>query len=347
MINFGVLEVSTTKLVHAPGWAYVPDDGSTATPIATQPISGKRARKPVLGVLNPKETTTHQDVKLLRELALLDRENHRDVSVPIPTKQNPDQNTSRGNHGKVTSAVRKILQSNKTFANYLADSEAAQASSAISNSSCGGFYNASTTPTQLATPISRTTTNVGSAEAITNSNSNRRSSKRRIASNNNRDIVRGGSIAARRKSSLAALASSPTEKMKIEKELDKRKMSILEDKISSLISTSSINTASITSATTTTTTPTTNAAPDSADNDPLLFSWVPVMPSEDELRRILTHPPLSYLDARGPLVEEDRRKPVRHFCERCGYWAKVKCVKCGSRVCNLECYKEHKEECTR
>ncbi|POS87633.1 hypothetical protein EPUL_000259, partial [Erysiphe pulchra] len=338
MINFGVHEVSTTKLVPAPGWAYVPDVGSQATLIATQPISGKRARKPVLGVQNPRESTTQQDVKLLRELALLDRENHRDVSVPIPPKQNSEQSTGRGNHGKMTSAVRKILQSNKTFANYLADSEAAQASSAISNSSGGGFYTASTTPTQLATPMSRTTTIVGSAEAVTNSISNRRSSKRRNVTNSNRDIARGGTIGARRKSSLAALVSSPIEASRMEKELDKRKMSISDDKISSLISTSSINTTSIIAATIT------DAAPDSHDNNPLLISWIPVMPSEDELRRLLTQPPLSYLDARGPLVEEDRRKPVRHFCERCGYWAKVKCVKCGSRVCSLECYKEHNEE---
>lgn len=343
MINFGVHEVSTTKLVPAPGWAYVPDNGSQVSHITSQPVSGKRARKPILGVPNPKECTTQQDVKLLRELALLDRENHRDVFVPIPPKQNSEQSTGRGNHGKVTSAVRKILQSNKTFANYLADSEATQASSMTTNSSGGGYYTTSTTPTQLATPISRTTTIVGSVDVITNSNSSRRSSKRKNTANCNRDTARGGTTATRRKSSLAPLASSPTETARMEKELDKKKMSISEDKISSLISTSSIKT---TSAIATAATPN-NTSPDSSDNDPLLISWIPVMPSDDELRRLLTHPPLSYLDARGPLVEEDRRKPPRLFCERCGYWAKVKCVKCGSRVCNLECYKEHNEECPR
>lgn len=92
MINFGVQEVSTTKLVTAPGWAYVLDNASQSPLVATQPISRKRARKPTLDIVNPRKSTVQLDIKILRELALLDRENHRDVSVPIPPKQNQDQN---------------------------------------------------------------------------------------------------------------------------------------------------------------------------------------------------------------------------------------------------------------
>lgn len=238
----------------------------------------------------------------------------------------------------MTSAVRKILQSNKTFANYLADSEAALANSAISSSSGAAYYTASRTPSQLATPISQTFT-LGSAEAIINSNSQRRSSKRRNASINYREVTRGGTVSSKRRNSLAAQASSPTRGKKSEMEQDKKKTLTLEDQISSLISESTIiSPHTVTS---------TNTMLDSHDNHPLLISWIPEMLSEDELRKLLLNPPLSYLEARGPLVEEDQRKPVRHFCERCGYWAKVKCVKCGNRLCNLDCYIEHKEECSR
>ncbi|KAG8416938.1 hypothetical protein J3459_013516, partial [Metarhizium acridum] len=38
-------------------------------------------------------------------------------------------------------------------------------------------------------------------------------------------------------------------------------------------------------------------APHPGDDDPLLVSRVPEMPSDAELRRLLAHPPLSYLEA--------------------------------------------------
>jgi zinc finger HIT domain-containing protein 1 len=81
------------------------------------------------------------------------------------------------------------------------------------------------------------------------------------------------------------------------------------------------------------------------DNDPLLVSRLPALPSQDEMERLLAAPPLSYNDARGPLTAEDRRKPPRVFCEVCGYWGRVKCIRCGGRVCALECLTVHQEEC--
>jgi zinc finger HIT domain-containing protein 1 len=69
------------------------------------------------------------------------------------------------------------------------------------------------------------------------------------------------------------------------------------------------------------------------------------MPSQEEVDRLLAAPPLNYNEAKGSWVEEDRQKPVRTFCEVCGYWGRVKCVRCGGRVCALECLGIHQEEC--
>lgn len=62
-----------------------------------------------------------------------------------------------------------------------------------------------------------------------------------------------------------------------------------------------------------------------------------------ELEALLAAPPLLYgeshaaLGAGGP--------PQRRFCDNCGYWGKIKCLKCGARICGLECKDAH--EATR
>lgn len=74
----------------APGWAYVPDTGSSAS--ASQPSARKRMR--TLPNASQHETTAKQDAKIMRELAALDRENHRDVSIPVPVRHR--DNAGRG-----------------------------------------------------------------------------------------------------------------------------------------------------------------------------------------------------------------------------------------------------------
>lgn len=81
------------------------------------------------------------------------------------------------------------------------------------------------------------------------------------------------------------------------------------------------------------------------DNDPLLASRVPEPPTDAELRALLTAPPLSYVEARGEFEDEEWKKRKRVFCEICGYWGRVRCTKCGARVCALECLESHREEC--
>ena len=85
--------------------------------------------------------------------------------------------------------------------------------------------------------------------------------------------------------------------------------------------------------------------PHPGDDDPLLISAVPPFPTDEELRGLMTAPPLSYLEARATWGEEETRYPVRTFCEICGYWGRVRCMKCGARVCALDCLEAHKAEC--
>jgi hypothetical protein len=92
MINFGVREVANSKSVAAPGWAYVPDTGVNTSVAAFQPSSRKRARNQP--VASQHETTAKQDARILRELAALERESHRDVSIPVPIKHR--DNAGRG-----------------------------------------------------------------------------------------------------------------------------------------------------------------------------------------------------------------------------------------------------------
>jgi zinc finger HIT domain-containing protein 1 len=84
MNNFGVREVANSRATAAPGWAYVPDTGVNASVAALQPSSRKRARTQLTASFH--ETTAKQDARILRELAALDRENHRDVSIPVPIR---------------------------------------------------------------------------------------------------------------------------------------------------------------------------------------------------------------------------------------------------------------------
>ena len=86
------------------------------------------------------------------------------------------------------------------------------------------------------------------------------------------------------------------------------------------------------------------------DSNPLLMSRVPEPPSEEELKKLLAQPPLSYVEARGKWEGERGndgapKYPARKFCAVCGYWGRVRCMKCGTRVCALECLETHREEC--
>lgn len=80
-------------------------------------------------------------------------------------------------------------------------------------------------------------------------------------------------------------------------------------------------------------------AKDPLDDEPLLKSQVPSVPSVELMEALLSSPPLSYNAARA--APPPPGKPQRYFCEICGYWGTIKCIKCGARVCGLECKGAH------
>ena len=80
-------------------------------------------------------------------------------------------------------------------------------------------------------------------------------------------------------------------------------------------------------------------ARDPLDDEVLLRSQVPSAPSEEVMEALVSGPPLSYNAARA--APPSAGKPQRHFCEICGYWGSIKCMKCGARTCGLECKTAH------
>ncbi|OQO12396.1 hypothetical protein B0A48_03038 [Cryoendolithus antarcticus] len=63
-------------------------------------------------------------------------------------------------------------------------------------------------------------------------------------------------------------------------------------------------------------------------------------PSQAEIDALLNAPPLLYSAARSaaPPVSAP---PPRVFCEICGYWGRVRCLKCGARTCSVDCETIH------
>ncbi|CEL05436.1 hypothetical protein ASPCAL06554 [Aspergillus calidoustus] len=121
--------VPNTTTSHAtPGWTYVPDKGFDPAKAAIAPSLGRKR-----GIRDPARTdvSSRQTNAIVRHLAELDRENHRDVAISVPARQLKDA-AGRGTRTKTTSNVRRILQSQKTFRNYLDDEEAALAQAASS-----------------------------------------------------------------------------------------------------------------------------------------------------------------------------------------------------------------------
>jgi len=91
---FGVQELPSSRSINAPGWAYVPDTGVNPSVAALQPSSNKRAARNQPKANNAQENTAKQDAKILRDLAALDRESHKDIQIPVPVRHR--DNAGRG-----------------------------------------------------------------------------------------------------------------------------------------------------------------------------------------------------------------------------------------------------------
>ena len=83
---------------------------------------------------------------------------------------------------------------------------------------------------------------------------------------------------------------------------------------------------------------------DPLEDEPLLRTYAPSAPSEDLMNALVSAPPLSYNQARAA---PPKNPTQRYYCAICGYWGRIKCIKCGERVCGIDCKREHDAECGR
>ena len=92
MNNFGVIEIAGATTKSTPGWAYVPDTGP-ALAAGLQPANRKRAARnqPALSF---SDLSARQETRIRKDLEALDRDNHKDLNIPIP----PKSGGSRGVH---------------------------------------------------------------------------------------------------------------------------------------------------------------------------------------------------------------------------------------------------------
>ncbi|TRX90149.1 hypothetical protein FHL15_008877 [Xylaria flabelliformis] len=318
MNNFGVIEIASTKTTNAPGWAYVPDRQHHHLPAPPSTTNRKRARAAAGGApLSLADANARQEAKARREIEILDRDNARDVQIAIPPKPGGGGGggggISRTGGKKYTPNVRKILQSQKTFANHLDDyvallsqQEANPATNNNNNNNNNGGGGGSSTP----------------ANANVETTGTRKSAAQRQAS------------------ASAAVAASSKKPAAAKQEAEDVEMLDVPD-------TSSSQERQPPRSAILTPHPLPPTCP--GDDDPLLASRLPAFPSDDELRALLAAPPLSYLEARGTWPPDTggdgQQYPTRAFCVVCGYWGRVRCMKCGTRVCALECLETHQEEC--
>lgn len=213
-----------------------------------------------------------------------------------------------GTRGKVTSNVRRILQSQKIFRNHLEDEEAFLSQSAQQTTGGGGGP-------------------AGGAGATT--------------AQAQRPAINRITKPAQRRS------STPITMPKTESAMRQRK------RTPAAPSSTAAETPETPAAATDTAGPAEGAPPtppptdtqhlisSEYDNDPLLRSRMPPVPSDRIMQALLSEPPLPYNASRaGPPLT---RKSPRFFCAICGYWGKIRCRGCHVRTCGLGCYKVHEE----
>ena len=116
--------VETGKKPSQPGWDYVVDTGFDPSKAPITPANKKRTTK-----ASSRDTTAKQNAAILRRLNELEKDNAREVQIPVPSRQKEGAGRSKGK----TAATRKILLAQKTFTNYLADEEAFAAQEASSS----------------------------------------------------------------------------------------------------------------------------------------------------------------------------------------------------------------------
>jgi zinc finger HIT domain-containing protein 1 len=340
MNNFGVIEVASAKTTNAPGWAYVPDTGATATP--SQSVSAvhlhvnrnKRAARNANQAAGSsanvqKGISARRDAKIQKELDELQRDNlgGRDGQIPVPSGGRDKDGKIRGH----TPNVRKILASQKTFANHLDDFEAwrrtqseapvrSQAQSLEGTPAPTGPSGGSRRPAAAAAAAaaSAATKKAGASGSKGKTPAGGSKKSATPVSTPTADVDIAMTDAPPPPGPTSATADQQPEPGAPEAEAESEILAPLTRF---------------------------QPPPCAGDADPLLGSWLPPLPTDSELRELLRAPALNYNQARGGWAEDDKRYAPRQFCEVCGYWGRVRCMKCGTRVCALDCLDVHREEC--
>ena len=82
--------------------------------------------------------------------------------------------------------------------------------------------------------------------------------------------------------------------------------------------------------------------PLAGEEEHLLKTYGPLQPPAELIEEILSVSPLSYTAAcsKPSSIGQSQRR----FCEICGYWGRVRCLKCEALVCGLDCKGVHDEQ---
>ncbi|KAK3341523.1 hypothetical protein B0T25DRAFT_585684 [Lasiosphaeria hispida] len=336
MNNFGVVELASAKTTNAPGWAYVPDT-RPAPGSAALPSNRKRAARNHAG-LSLSDASARQDAKTRKDLEVLDRDTHKDANITIP----PRTAGSRAQN-KHTPNVRKILQSQKTFANHLDDYQALVALAETNPAAAAALNPANAQPKPAPPPTARNSPAPQPTPSTATSKRSAAAAKRAAAAAAKEEKERKEREAREAREAEEAAAGAERKPSPVPDDTttsDPPPASDVEMADAPSLPQSYPADGTILPAYAKP-----PPAPHASDADPLLVSHVPAFPADDELRALMAAPPLSYLEARARWGDEERRYPPRAFCEVCGYWGKVQCVKCGARACALDCLEAHREEC--
>ncbi|CAN8098926.1 unnamed protein product [Discula destructiva] len=325
MNNFGVIEVASAKTTNAPGWAYVPDTGKSSVP--SQSVSAvhlhvsrsKRAARQSNAATGSSaqqqnDISARHDSKLQKEIEQLQRDSLSNVQIPIPSGGRDKDGKIRGH----TPNVRKILASQKTFANHLDDFEAwvrtGEGAAAV-----GGSTNQSSAAGTPAPPAS-------AAGASRRAASGSAAHKKGGASSSSKARSGGSKKKAPTPAPVADADVTMEDAPPVDEAQDGATPAETESKVLRPFAASTVPT-------------------HPEDNNPLLESWLPPLPTDQELRELIKAPPLNFNQARGTWGDDQTRYPPRSFCEVCGYWGRVRCMKCGTKVCALDCLDVHREDC--
>lgn len=295
MPNIEVLP--NAKEAKTPGWAYVADSGIDPSKQAIAP-SGARKRARISYIderaapsLQSGEISSREQNKINKRLAELDKENHRDVKIEVPGKPKDVSLWGVTPGGKMTLGVKKILGSQKTWANYLDDEEARLAQVQLS---------ARPQPGQPATKVAL----------------DDRGQKFSLS-----ELAGKGKG---KQTATAAVLADPA--LEVDVDADAKNV---EPPLGAPAEQSPSASAYLAGL----------ELPEDIRN--LIRTNKPTMPSAEEIEALLSAPPLSYKQAAA--APSSSTAPPRHFCEICGYWGRVRCMKCGVRICALDCLKAHED----